>query len=288
MRARDRAVDTSECRVYLKRLSGNSLCVVGVASLLLVVVVALLAPVLTAYDPIKVDPRSMLVGPSLTHLFGTDHFGRDLYTRVLFGTRISLRIGTIVTLLTGVLGAAIGLASGYFRRLDGPIMRLMDVLMAFPAILLAIGVMAVLGTGEINAIIALIIVYTPRCARIVRASTLTVKAREYVQAARVLGAREGRIIVRHIFPNCLSPLIVQLVFVFAYAIVAEAALSFIGVGTPPPTPSLGNILSEGRNYLAVAPWTTIAPGIAISVTVLALNLAGDGLRDILDPKMKLG
>jgi len=281
-------VNTSESRVYLKRLSRNSLCVVGVASLLLVVVVALLAPVLTAYDPIKVDPRSMLAEPSAVHLFGTDHFGRDLYTRVLFGTRISLRIGTIVTLLTGVLGAVIGLASGYFRRLDGPIMRLMDVLMAYPAILLAIGVMAVLGTGEINAIIALIIVYTPRCARIVRASTLTVKTREYVQAARVLGALEGRIIFRHIFPNCLSPLIVQLVFVFAYAIVAEAALSFIGVGTPPPTPSLGNILSEGRNYLAVAPWATIAPGVAISVTVLSLNLAGDGLRDILDPKMKLG
>jgi peptide/nickel transport system permease protein len=127
-----------------------------------------------------------------------------------------------------------------------------------------------------------------RCARIVRSSTLTVKTREYVQAARVLGAREGRIVFRHIFPNCLSPLIVQLVFVFAYAIVAEAALSFIGVGTPPPTPSLGNILSEGRNYLAVAPWTTIAPGVAISITVLSLNLAGDGLRDILDPKMKLG
>ena len=281
-------MDTSESRVYLRRLSRNSLCVLGAGALLLVVVVALLAPVLTAYDPIKVDPRSMLVAPSVTHLFGTDHFGRDLYTRVLFGTRISLRIGTIVTLLTGVLGAAIGLASGYFRRLDGPIMRLMDVLMAYPAILLAIGVMAVLGTGEINAIIALIIVYTPRCARIVRASTLTVKTREYVQAARVLGALEGRIIFRHIFPNCLSPLIVQLVFVFAYAIVAEAALSFIGVGTPPPTPSLGNILSEGRNYLAVAPWATIAPGVAISVTVLALNLAGDGLRDILDPKMKLG
>ena len=281
-------MNTSESRVYLKRLSRNSLCVVGVASLLLVVVVALLAPLLTAYDPIKVDPRSMLAEPSAVHLFGTDHFGRDLYTRVLFGTRISLRIGTIVTLLTGVLGAVIGLASGYFRRLDGPIMRLMDVLMAFPAILLAIGVMAVLGTGEINAIIALIIVYTPRCARIVRASTLTVKTREYVQAARVLGALEGRIIFRHIFPNCLSPLIVQLVFVFAYAIVAEAALSFIGVGTPPPTPSLGNILSEGRNYLAVAPWATIAPGVAISVTVLSLNLAGDGLRDILDPKMKLG
>lgn len=226
-------MDTSESRVYLKRLSRNSLCVLGAGALLLVVVVALLAPVLTAYDPIKVDPRSMLVAPSVTHLFGTDHFGRDLYTRVLFGTRISLRIGTIVTLLTGVLGAAIGLASGYFRRLDGPIMRLMDVLMAYPAILLAIGVMAVLGTGEINAIIALIIVYTPRCARIVRASTLTVKTREYVQAARVLGAQEGRIIFRHIFPNCLSPLIVQLVFVFAYAIVAEAALSFIGVGTPP-------------------------------------------------------
>ena len=281
-------METSEYRVYLRRLSRNGLCVAGAAALLLVIALALLAPVLTVYDPIRVDPRTMLAGPSLQHLFGTDHFGRDIYTRVLYGSRISLRIGTIVTLLTGVLGALIGLVSGYCPRLDGPVMRLMDVLMAFPAILLAIGVMAVLGTGEINATIALIIVYTPRCARIVRSSTLTVKTREYVQAARVLGAREGRIVFRHIFPNCLSPLIVQLVFVFAYAIVAEAALSFIGVGTPPPTPSLGNILSEGRNYLAVAPWTTIAPGVAISITVLSLNLAGDGLRDILDPKMKLG
>ena len=180
------------------------------------------------------------------------------------------------------------MVSGYSPRLDGPIMRVMDVLMAFPAILLAIAVMAILGTGEVNAIIALVVVYTPICARIVRSSALSVKMREYVEAARALGAYEWRIVFKHIFPNSLSPLIVQLVFVFAYAIVAEAALSFIGVGTPPPTPSLGNILSEGRNYMAVAPWTTIAPGLAISITVLALNLAGDGLRDLLDPKMRVG
>jgi peptide/nickel transport system permease protein len=273
---------------YLSRLGKNRLCVVGVWVLSLLVCAGLLARYFTPYDPIKVDPRSMLGQPTYSHPFGTDHFGRDVYTRVIYGTRISLRIGTVVAFFAGVFGAFLGLVSGYSPRLDGPIMRVMDVLMAFPAILLAIGVMAILGTGEVNAIIALVIVYTPICARIVRSSALSVKMREYVEAARALGAYEWRIVFKHIFPNSLSPLIVQLVFVFAYAIVAEAALSFIGVGTPPPTPSLGNILSEGRNYMAVAPWTTIAPGLAISITVLALNLAGDGLRDMLDPKMRVG
>ena len=261
--------------------------VAGIIILIVLVLVGLLARFLTPYDPLKISPLNMLKQPTATHPFGTDHFGRDVYTRVIYGTRISLRIGTTVALAAGLFGACLGLISGYSPRLDGPIMRVMDVLMAFPAILLAIAVMAILGTGEVNAIIALIVVYTPICARIVRSSALTVKMREYVEAARALGAYEPRIVVRHIFPNSLSPLIVQLVFVFAYAIVAEAALSFIGVGTPPPTPSLGNILSEGRNYMAVAPWTTIAPGLAISVTVLALNLAGDGSRDLLDPKMKV-
>ena len=277
----------SQLRVHLRRLRKNRLCMAGILILVLLVCIGLLARFLTPYDPVRVNPRSMLGQPTVLHPFGTDHFGRDVYTRVIYGTRISLRIGTVVALVAGLFGACLGLISGYSSRLDGPIMRVMDVLMAFPAILLAIAVMAILGTGEVNAVIALIIVYTPICARIVRSSALTVKMREYVEAARALGAYEPRIIFRHIFPNSLSPLIVQLVFVFAYAIVAEAALSFIGVGTPPPTPSLGNILSEGRSYMAIAPWTTLAPGLAISITVLALNLAGDGLRDLLDPKMKV-
>jgi peptide/nickel transport system permease protein len=273
--------------VHLRHMRKNRLCLAGILILTLLVCISLLAWFLTPYDPVKVSALNMLKQPTTAHPFGTDHFGRDVYTRVIYGLRISLRIGTVVALAAGFFGVCLGLIAGYSSRLDGPIMRMMDVLMAFPAILLAIAVMAILGTGEVNAVIALIIVYTPICARIVRSSALTVKLREYVEAARALGAYEPRIIFRHIFPNSLSPLIVQLVFVFAYAIVAEAALSFIGVGTPPPTPSLGNILSEGRNYMAVAPWTTIAPGLAISITVLALNLAGDGLRDLLDPKMKV-
>jgi peptide/nickel transport system permease protein len=207
---------------------------------------------------------------------------------VLHGSRVSLFIGLLVVLLTGVFGTLIGAVSGYVRSLDNLIMRIMDGFMAFPPILLAIAVGAVLGPSLLNAVIALTVAYTPRTARIVRASVLVVREAEYVEAARALGAGHVRILFRHILANCMAPLLVQLTFIFALSILAEAVLSFIGVGPPPPTPTFGNIIADGRNYIAEAPWITIWPGIAIMATVLGLNLMGDGLRDVLDPRLKHG
>jgi peptide/nickel transport system permease protein len=189
-------------------------------------------------------------------------------------------------LLTVGVGVLFGLVSGYFPRLDGPVMRVMDAMMAFPAILFGIAIMAVLGPKTVNVVIALSVVYAPRTVRIVRASVLATKQLDYVEAVRAQAAGHLRILFRHILPNCLSPLVVQATFNFAYAVLAEASLSFVGAGAPPPTPSWGNILSEGRIYMQNAPWITIFPGLAIAITVLGLNLAGDGLRDILDPRMK--
>jgi peptide/nickel transport system permease protein len=211
-----------------------------------------------------------------------------VFSRVLHGSRVSLVIGLFVVVLTGVLGTTIGAISGYVRRLDNVIMRVMDGFMAFPPILLAIAIGAVLGPSLMNAVIALSVAYTPRTARIVRASVLVVRESEYVEAARAVGAGHLRILFRHILANSLAPLLVQLTFIFALAILAEAVLSFIGVGPPPPTPTFGNIIADGRNYIAEAPWISIWPGIAIMLTVLGLNLLGDGLRDVLDPRLKTG
>ncbi|HET6520501.1 MAG TPA: ABC transporter permease, partial [Geminicoccaceae bacterium] len=190
--------------------------------------------------------------------------------------------------MTGALGTLIGAVAGYVRPLDNVIMRVMDGLMAFPGVLLAIALAAVLGASETNAVIALTVTFTPRTARIVRASVLVVREMPYVEAAIAAGAGHLRILLRHILANSLSPLIVQLTFVFAVSILAEAVLSFIGVGPPPPTPSLGNIIAEGRAYMQEAPWISLFPGIAIALAVLGLNLIGDGLRDVLDPRMRLG
>jgi peptide/nickel transport system permease protein len=189
--------------------------------------------------------------------------------------------------VSGVLGTALGVLAGYVRSLDNPVMRVMDALMAFPAILLAIAISAALGGSALNAVIALSAVYTPRTARIVRATTLVVREMDYVKAAIVAGAGGGRIMLRHILPNSMAPLIVQTTFIFAYAVVAEAILSFLGVGAQPPTPSWGNIIAEGRNYIRDAPWITMFPGFAIAMTVLGLNLIGDGLRDALNPRLKV-
>jgi len=247
------------------------------------VFIASFAGLLTRY-PIE-GKYVPLTSPSPQFLFGTDDFGRDVFSRVLFGARISLRIGFSVVLMCGILGTALGSISGYFRGLDNLIMRTVDALMAFPAVLLALGIGAMLGPSEINAIIALAIVYTPGTARIVRASVLVVREKLYVEGATAFGASQWRILVRHVLPNSMAPLIVQLTFVFAYAILAEAILSFLGVGPPPPTPTWGNTISEGRNYITVAPWITFFPGTFIAATVLGLNLLGDGLRDVLDPRV---
>lgn len=273
-------------RVMLRRLWRNRLAVTGFGLLLVVLGAALFAGVLSRYDPLTMIVTDRMKPPSLAHLMGTDNFGRDIFARVLYGARLSLEVGFAVMVFTVTAGVLFGLLSGYFPRLDGPIMRVMDAMMAFPAILFGIAIMAVLGPKTVNVVIALSVVYAPRTVRIVRASVLATKQLDYVEAVRAQAAGHLRILFRHILPNCLSPLVVQATFNFAYAVLAEASLSFVGAGAPPPTPSWGNILSEGRIYMQNAPWITIFPGIAIALTVLGLNLAGDGLRDVLDPRMK--
>ena len=260
---------------------------IGLAIVLLLILAAIIGPMLTGLDPTSMRIRNRFKPPSEAFLFGTDQFGRDMLTRVLHGARLSLAIGLSVALLSGLVGTAIGIASGYFRRLDSLLMRCMDALLAFPAILLAIGISAALGPQTTSVIIALGVAYVPRTARITRASTLVIREMEYMEAARLAGASHLRMIFRHILPNCMGPLVVQLTFVFAYAILAEAALSFLGIGPPPPAPSWGNIIAEGRDYSVEAWWIMLFPGIAISLAALGMNLLGDGLRDVLDPRLKV-
>jgi len=273
-------------RALLRRVRKNRLAFSGFAFISLILFAALFAGSLAPYDPLTMVVPDRLQSPSLTHLMGTDNFGRDIFSRVLYGARLSLEVGLAVMLVTVAVGVAFGMLSGYFPRLDNTIMRVMDGMMAFPAILFAIAIMAVLGPKTVNVVIALSVVYAPRTVRIVRAAVLAVKALDYIEAVRAQAAGHLRILFRHILPNCLSPLVVQATFNFAYAVLAEASLSFVGAGAPPPTPSWGNILSEGRMYMQGASWITIFPGLAIAITVLGLNLAGDGLRDVLDPRMK--
>jgi peptide/nickel transport system permease protein len=271
----------------LRRLRQHKLFLTGFALFAIVLVMAVFAPLIAPLPPDEIQFRHRFEPPSLEFPMGTDNFGRDLLSRVVYGARLSLEIGFTVVLLTGIFGTAIGAAAGYFRKLDNPLMRVMDALMAFPAILLAVAIAAALGASAVNAVIALAAVYTPRTARIVRASVLVVREMEYVQAARACGATNWRIMRRHILPNSMAPLIVQLTFIFAYAVLAEAILSFLGVGPEPPTPTWGNIVAEGRQYIREAPWITLFPGLAIAMTVLGLNLLGDGLRDALDPRMRV-
>jgi peptide/nickel transport system permease protein len=270
-----------------RRLARHRSFVVGAGLFALVVAVALGAPVLAPSAPDRMQFRLRFSPPGPGLPFGTDNFGRDLLSRVVYGARLSLEIGFGVMVMSGVAGTLIGATAGYFRRLDDGLMRVMDALMAFPAVLLAIGITAALGPSMGNAMVALSAVYTPRTARIVRASALVVREMEYVQAARATGARHVRVLLYHVLPNCLAPLVVQLTFTFAYAVLTEAILSFLGMGPQPPTPTWGNIIAEGRGYVREAPWIALFPGIAIAVTVLGLNLLGDGLRDALDPRMKI-
>jgi len=280
-------VDQSSSRVkkILRRFVRNKAAMTGMVLLAVFVVLAVFAPWIAPYGPNKMDVRSILSKPSSAHWLGTDDFGRDVLSRVIFGSRVSLRVGLSVSLLSALFGGLIGLVSGYYRRLEGIMMRAMDTLLAFPEILLAIAFMAVLGPSELNAVLALTLVYIPRTARVCRSEVVSVKQEYYVEAARAAGASDARILRRHILPNVLAALIVQQTLVFGLAILVEAALSFLGVGTPPPAPSWGNILNESRDFLRVAPWVSLWSGSVIVVVVLAVNLVGDGLRDVLDPKM---
>jgi peptide/nickel transport system permease protein len=271
----------------LRRLLRHGSFRIGAALILVLALAAIFAPFITRVDPTAMMIRFRFRPPSAAFLFGTDMFGRSVFARVLYGARLSLWIGLSVAVLSGLLGALIGVLSAQWRRLDGLFMRLMDALAAFPAIVLAIGLGAALGPASGSLIIALTMAYVPRTARVVRASALVIRELDYVEAARVSGAGSARIVLRHLLPNCSSPLLVQMTFVFAYAILAEAALSFIGIGPPPPAPSWGNIVAEGRDYAVEAWWIMLFPGIAISLAALGMNLLGDGLRDVLDPRMKV-
>ena len=272
-----------------RRLVGHRSFMIGLAMFAFVVALAVFAWWIAPNDPNRTAIRMRFRPPQLDRvlLLGTDNLGRNILSRIVHGAQLSLLIGLGVVVLNSVFGVLLGAVAGYFRKLDGPMMRLADALMAFPSILLAIGIAAALGPSAWTAVIALSVVYIPRTARIVRASVLVVREMEFVQAARASGAGHWRIISRHIMPNCMAPLIVQLSFIFAYAVLSEAVLSFLGLGAPPSIPSWGTMISEGRTYIREAAWLTIVPGCAIALTVLGLNLMGDGLRDVLDPRLKI-
>jgi peptide/nickel transport system permease protein len=258
---------------------------IGGAILLLLVTAALLGPSLAGHDPLAQDVARRLEAPSREYLLGTDRLGRDLYARVLHGARGSLSTAMAVVAIGVVFGAGLGLVSGYFgRKVDFAIQRLVDVILAFPSMVLAIGIMAFLGQGLPNLILAISLVNIPQVTRLVRSVVLQVRSVEFVEAARAIGARDEYLIRRHIFPSTIGPLVVQATFMLVYAIRTEASLSFIGLGIPPPDPSWGGLLDEGKAYIQTAPWMVVAPGTAIALTILALSLLGDGLRDLLDPR----
>ncbi|HUG16994.1 MAG TPA: ABC transporter permease [Thermomicrobiales bacterium] len=278
---------TPASRFYWVRvLLANPMAVASGLTLLVIITAAAAAPLLTSHDPTFLNPGIRLQGLSGEHWLGTDGNGSDVFARIIYGARVSLLVGLSVMLFAAAAGALLGLISGYYQRFDTPIMRVMDGLMSFPSILLAIAIMASLGPSTTNVIIALTVVYIPSIARLVRGMTLVTKQQAYVESARAIGVRDHVILRRYIFANTLSPLIVQCTFVVAFAIISEASLSFLGAGVPPGTPTWGNMLREGQRFMQISWWLAVFPGSALFMLVLALNLFGDGLRDALDPRMR--
>lgn len=274
-------------RRWWRRAGHHPVAVVGMLVILATVCAAAAAERLAPHDPLLIRTEVMLRPPSPAHVLGTDQFGRDILSRILVGARSSLLVAFSSVALAGSAGMLIGVVSGYSGGwLDGMSMRAMDVIFAFPAILLAIAIMAVMGTSLSNLILAIGVVYTPQFARVARAAVLSIKHVEFVEAARAMGAGASRIMARHLLPNILPPVIVQISLSLSLAILSESTLSFLGLGTQPPTPSWGNMLSEGRQFMEIAPWNAVFPGAAIMVAVLGFNLLGDGLRDVLDPRLR--
>lgn len=270
-----------------RRLVRNPGAVTGFIILVLIAIVSLSAPLLTSFDPVALSPRDRLQPPNAEHWFGTDAFGRDILTRVLYGGQVSLLVGFIAVGIAASIGVTLGLLSGYYGGvIDNLVMRLTDVMLAFPGILLALAIVAVLGPDLFNAMIAVGISASPIYTRVVRGTVLQTKSLAYIEAVQQSGARGWRIILLHILPNILGPIVVIATLGVANAIIAGAALSFLGLGAKPPTPEWGLMLADGRNYLRHAWWITTLPGLAIMLTVLSINLLGDGLRDALDPRMK--
>ncbi|EZH65447.1 peptide ABC transporter permease [Bacillaceae bacterium JMAK1] len=272
--------------LLLKRFLSNKLLLTGSVIMLFVVGIALIGPFFLSYTPYQMVVENRLSPPSAEHLLGTDNFGRDLFSRVVYGAQISLGVGLAVAVITSVIGLVIGLLASYYKTLDHILMRICDGLMAIPGILFAIALMAALGPQTQNVIIALSIVFTPHIARVVRSKALSIREETYVEAMRAQGASPLRIIFLHIAPNTISPLVVQATFIFADSIITEAALSFLGAGVPTPDPSWGNILYDGKLVIFNAWWMTVFPGIMIILAVIGLNFVGDGLRDMIDPHTK--
>lgn len=258
---------------------------IGLAVIAAIALLALLAPLIAPYSPSKLSIVNRLKPPSGQWFFGTDEFGRDVFSRTIYAGQLSLLVGAASTALAAVVGITLGVMAGFFRKADAILSRIVDAMMAFPDILLAIALVAALGPSLPTVIIALGVVYAPRLARIVRASTLVIRELPYVEAARALGVPTWRIMTRHILRNLISPILVQATFIFAYAMLAEAGLSFLGVGVSPEIPTWGTMIAGGRQYIGQADWMTIFPGVAIVLTVLSLQLVGDGLRDLLDPRL---
>lgn len=270
----------------LRQLFRRRIVVAAAVALTLVVLVSVFAGALSGFDPNETAVSQRLSQPSAEHILGTDELGRDLFTRIAFGGRYSLTIAFLTALGSMAAGTLFGLIAGFFRALDAPVMRVVDAMMAFPDILLAIALVGILGPSMLNVVLALVLVYTPRVARVVRASTLVVRELPFVEAARAVGVPTRWILWRHILPNLMSPILVQASFIFAYAILAEAALSFLGVGVPPEIPTWGTMVAGSQQYAHQALWIVLFPGLAIIFTALSLQLVGDGIRDLLDPRLR--
>ena len=267
-------------------LRGNPNMAIGLIILLLAVLMAAFAPVIATDEPKELFTEPRLQAPSSQAYFGTDSVGRDVFSRTIYGSQLSLAIGASVTILTILCGVVIGITAGYYKLADNVVMRFMDGLMAFPSFLLAIALVALLGASFQNVVLALSVVETPRVVRIVRGSVLSLRERQYVEGALAVGARPLRILFTHIFPNLVAPLTVQATYVFALAILVEAGLSFLGAGVPPDVPSWGNMMGDANLLKQLAPWMIFFPGLFLSLTVLGANLLGDGLRDTLDPRLR--
>ncbi len=286
----DYEAETRSARVraalaLIRRFLRHRSAMVGLTILLILIVIAIAAPAIAPFDPLKQNLRQALAPPGTEHLLGTDEFGRDILSRILYGARISLRVGVMVVLLSGTIGVVLGLVAGYYEgRIDTVISRGLDILLAFPSLLLAIAVITILGPSLVNALFAIAIAQVPRYARVTRGVALSQKQRDYVDAARALGGNPARIMFVHLLPNVIAPVVILASLGIATAILTTASLSFLGLGAQPPEPEWGAMLSTGRSYMRQAWWITLFPGLAIMITVLAINLFGDGLRDVLDPK----
>ncbi len=271
---------------FWKMLKKRRIAMAGIVFLVFLVLMAVFAPLFAKYDPLDINPVDRLQKPGPSHYLGTDNFGRDIWSRIVYGARTSIVSSVGVVLFSVTLGIAIGLVAGYFKALNSPFMRFIDVMMAFPSLLLALVLMTIFGRGLVNVILAVGITYLTRTTRIVYGMTLKLKEEVFVEAFRAAGASDIRLLVKHIFPNLTSPVIVQATFTFAFSLLDMASLDFLGLGLPPEIPSWGNMLSEGSIYMARAPWMLIFPGLFIVLTVLSFNLVGDVLRDQVDPRFR--